>query len=151
MLDGQAEAEQHHLPPAVIDAILMHHGTSLIKFFYATALEEAKEGEIVDEADFRYPGKRPNTREAGIIFLADRVEAACRTLHDQTAEGYQTMIQNLVNDAIMDGQLEECPLTMQELYTIMDSFKQTLLGIYHHRIEYPILPKVPKRRAATKK
>lgn len=140
VVDGAAIAEQHGLPQAVLDAILMHHGTSIIKYFYIKALEEAAPDEVVDDADFRYPGRRPNTREAGIIFLADRVEAACRTIKAPNADSYRGMIQKLINDAVTDGQLEECPLTLKELYTIIDVFTSTLLGIHHHRIEYPLLP-----------
>jgi hypothetical protein len=140
VVDGAAIAEQHKLPQAVLDAILMHHGTSIIKYFYAKALEQAGEDEIINEADFRYPGQRPSTREAGIIFLADRIEAACRTIKEPTAHNFRAMSQKLVNDAVTDGQLEECPLTLKELYTIIDAFTNTLLGIHHHRIEYPLLP-----------
>ncbi|MFT5683676.1 MAG: putative nucleotidyltransferase with HDIG domain [Myxococcota bacterium] len=145
VVDGAAIGEQHKLPEAVLDAILMHHGTSIIKYFYVKALEQAGPDEIIDEGDFRYPGVRPNTREAGIIFLADRVEAACRTIKEPTAHNFRSMIQKLVNDAVTDGQLEECPLTLKELYTIIDAFTNTLLGIHHHRIEYPLLP--PIRRS----
>lgn len=146
VVDGAAIGEQHKLPQSVLDAILMHHGTSIIKYFYVKALEQAGPDEVIDEADFRYPGVRPNTREAGIIFLADRVEAACRTIKEPTAHNFRAMIQKLVNDAVTDGQLEECPLTLKELYTIIDAFTNTLLGIHHHRIEYPLLP--PTRRPA---
>ena len=147
VVDGAAIGEQHKLPQAVLDAILMHHGTSIIKYFYVKALEQAGPDQDINEADFRYPGKRPNTREAGIIFLADRVEAACRTIKEPTAYNFRAMIQKLVNDAVTDGQLEECPLTLKELYTIIDAFTNTLLGIHHHRIEYPLLPKRVRRPA----
>ena len=112
----------------------------MIKYFYIRALEQAGSEEVVDEQDFRYKGKRPNTKEAGIIFLADRVEAACRTLKDPNKEDFQGMVQQLVNGAITDGQLEECPLTIKEIYMIMDVFTQTMMSIYHHRIEYPTFP-----------
>lgn len=140
VVDGAEIAEENNLPQCILDGIMMHHGTSLIKYFYAKALEEAEPGEVVDEADFRYPGIRPSTREAGIIFIADRVEAACRTIKVPTAHNFRKMIQKLVNDAITDGQLEECPLTVKELYTVVEVFTTTLQGIHHHRIEYPILP-----------
>jgi putative nucleotidyltransferase with HDIG domain len=143
VLDGAAIAKQYKLPAPIIDGIMMHHGTGIIQYFYAKALEEAGPGVEVDPADYRYPGKLPDTREAGIIFLADRVEAACRTLQDPTQETIRAMIQKLVNSAVMDGQLELCPLTIRELYTIVDAFTNTLLGIYHHRIEYPGLPVQP--------
>jgi cyclic-di-AMP phosphodiesterase PgpH len=138
--DGATMAEQNNLPKPILNAIWMHHGTGVIKYFYIKALELASPEEIVDEQDFRYPGKRPNTKEAGIIFLADRVEAACRTLKEPNKEDFQGMIQQLVNGAITDRQLEECPLTIKEIYTIMEVFTQTMMSIYHHRIEYPSLP-----------
>ena len=86
VLDGQALAKQYKLPKPIVDGIMMHHGTGIIQYFYAKAVEEAGEGMVVDPDDFRYPGELPSTREAGIIFLADRVEAACRTLKDQPRE-----------------------------------------------------------------
>ncbi len=141
--DGEAIARQYKLPPAIIDGITMHHGSGLIQYFYAKAVEQAGPGEVVDEADFRYPGQPPNSRETGIMMLADKVEAACRTLKDKSPENIRALIQRLVNGAILDGQLEHCPLTVKELYTIVDAFTNTLMGIYHHRIEYP---GVPKRR-----
>lgn len=148
VVDGAAIAEQHNLPQCILDGILMHHGTSLIKYFYAKALEQAEDGQTINEADFRYPGKRPSTREGGIIFLADRIEAACRTIKVPNAQNFRGMIQKLVNDAITDGQLEECPLTVKELYTIMEVFTTTLQGIHHHRIEYPLLPPRDQKAAS---
>jgi putative nucleotidyltransferase with HDIG domain len=140
VVDGEAIALQYKLPQPIIDGIVMHHGTGLIQYFYAMALKEAKPGEVVREADFRYPGRLPDTREAGIIMLADKVEAATRTLKDKSPENLRALIQKLVNSTLMDGQLEKCPLTIKDLYTIIDAFNETLLGIYHHRIDYPGLP-----------
>lgn len=138
--DGEAIAKQYNLPQPIIDGITMHHGSGLIQYFYAKALEQAKPGEVVDEADFRYPGRPPNSRETGIMMLADKAEAACRTLKDKSPESLRALIQKLVNGAVMDGQLEDCPLTVKELYAIVDAFTECLMGIYHHRIEYPGLP-----------
>ncbi len=140
VVDGAALGQQYKLPKPIMDAILMHHGTSLIKYFYIRAVEKAKPGEKVVEADYRYQGKRPTTREAGIIFLADRVEAACRTLKDPSAEDFRSMIQDLVNGAIAEGQLVDCPLTIKEIYTIIDVFSESLVSVHHHRIEYPTMP-----------
>ena len=145
VVDGIAMAKQHGLPQPILDAIEMHHGTSLMKYFYVKALENAVDGEVVDEADFRYNGKRPSTREAGIIFLADRVEAACRTLKNPTPADYQNMITKLVNSAITEEQFEECPLTLKELYIIMDVFTTTMTNMYHQRIEYPKMPTKTER------
>ena len=148
VVDGIAMAKQHGLPQPILDAIEMHHGTSLMKYFYIKALENAVDGEVVDEADFRYDGKRPSTREAGIIFLADRVEAACRTLKNPTHTDYQNMITKLVNSAITEEQFEECPLTLKELYIIMDVFTTTMTNMYHQRIEYPKMP-IKRERGST--
>ena len=145
VLDGQALAKQYKLPKPIVDAIMMHHGTGVIQYFYAKAVEEAEEGMKVEVDDFRYPGELPSTREAGIIFLADRVEAACRTLKDPTRESIRAMIEKLVNGAVTDSQLVQCPLTISELYTVIDTFTETLLGIYHHRIEYPGMPVLPPK------
>jgi len=145
VLDGQALAKQYNLPKPIVDGIMMHHGTGIIQYFYAKAVEAAEDGMLVDPDDFRYPGELPSTREAGIIFLADRVEAACRTLKDPTRESIRGMIEKLVNGAVTDSQLVKCPLTISELYTVMDTFTETLLGIYHHRIEYPGMPVMPPK------
>jgi putative nucleotidyltransferase with HDIG domain len=145
--DGEAIARQYNLPQPIIDGVTMHHGTGLIQYFYAKAVKEAGPDEEVDEADFRYRGSPPQSRETGIMMLADKVEAACRTLKDKSPENIRALIQKLVNGAILDGQLEQCPLTVKELYLIVDSFTETLLGIYHHRIEYP---GIPQRRAAAR-
>jgi len=151
VVDGAAIAKQHNLPKVITDGIVMHHGTGIIQYFYASALEAAPAGTEVDEADFRYPGELPDSRETGIMMLADKVEAACRTLKDKSPENMRALIQKLINGAIVDGQLVNCPLTVAQLYTIVDAFTETLLGIYHHRIEYPGIPKrsAPKAAAAT--
>ncbi|MDP6931395.1 MAG: HDIG domain-containing protein [Myxococcota bacterium] len=140
VIHGAELARRYKLPKPVVDSIYMHHGTGLIQYFYARAIEEAGPGEKVDPQDFRYPGPRPNSRETGIICLADKVEAACRSIKDPTPEKLRDMIQHLVNLTIEDGQLEECPITLKELYAIVETFTDVLLGIYHHRIEYPGLP-----------
>lgn len=143
VLDGAAIARQYKLPQPIVEGVYMHHGTGLIQYFYAKALERAAPGEVIDEAEFRYPGPRPNSREHGIIMLADKVEAACRTIKDPTPEKLREMIQKLVNSTIEDGQFEDCPLTLKELYTIIDTFTHTLVGIYHQRIEYPGVKRPP--------
>lgn len=134
--EGAVLAQQYKLPRAITDNIFMHHGTGLIQYFYSRAQAEAN-GEKVDESLFRYPGPKPNSREAGIIMLADKVEAACRTIQNPTEERLRAMIQSIINNVMSDGQFEDCPLTLKELYQIGDTFTAVLLGIYHHRIEYP--------------
>lgn len=135
--DGAALAAQHKLPRPVADQIFMHHGTGIIQYFYNKAQQQAGPGVAVDEAPFRYPGPKPDSREAGVIMLADKVEAACRTIQEPTEARIRAMIQQILNSVMADGQFDSCPLTVKELYIIADVFTNVLLGIYHHRIEYP--------------
>ena len=92
---------------------------------------------MVDEQEFRYPGPKPQTREAGLVLLADHVEAASRTLADPTPARIQGMVQKIINNIFIDGQLDECELTLKNLHEIAKSFNRILAGIYHQRIEYP--------------
>jgi putative nucleotidyltransferase with HDIG domain len=151
--DGAKMAREHRLPKPIIDNILMHHGTGLIQLFFARAAEDAAaRGETVNEADFRYPGPMPDSREAGIVMLADKVEAATRTIKHPTEENLRAMISRIVSSVIADGQFSKCPLTVEEIYTSADTFVRVLLGIYHHRIEYPStrdLSEVPRRPTGT--
>jgi putative nucleotidyltransferase with HDIG domain len=134
---GARIAAHNRLPKPIIDNISMHHGTGLVRYFYNKAQQEAGEGQSVDEARFRYPGPLPDTREAGILHLADKVEAACRAVKQPTPEKFRGVIQNLISQAMNDGQLEDCSLTLKELYTIGKAFAEVMMSIYHHRIEYP--------------
>jgi hypothetical protein len=135
--EGGVLAREYKLPRPIVDNIYMHHGTGLIQFFYGKAKEQAAQGEVVDEWAFRYPGPKPDSREAGIIMLADKVEAACRTIKEPDEQRIRMMIQQITNGVMNDGQLENCPLTLKELYEIAEVFTTVLLGIHHHRIEYP--------------
>jgi len=136
--EGIEVARKHGLPESIIDMIPQHHGTSLVGFFYSKALEQAdlKKADV-DEADYRYPGPRPQTKEAGIMMIADGVEAATRSLKNHSEGSIRNRVQAIVNRVVQDGQLEECPLTLKDLHTISETFVRVLLGIYHHRIEYP--------------
>jgi len=139
--DGVELAGKYKLGREIIDIIRQHHGTSLISFFYEKAKEqsEKKAGRSfqVKEEDFRYPGPKPQTKEAGLVMLADVVEAASRTLVDPTAARIQGMVQKIINKVFSDGQLDECELTLKDLHEIAKSFNKTLSGIFHHRVEYP--------------
>jgi membrane-associated HD superfamily phosphohydrolase len=122
----------------IIDIIRQHHGTALIKFFYERAKNQAKSTDtVVEEKDFRYPGPKPQTREAGIVMLADCVEAASRTLVNPSSDRIQGLVQKLINNVFIDGQLDECELTLKNLHEIARSFTTILNGIFHHRVEYP--------------
>jgi putative nucleotidyltransferase with HDIG domain len=135
--EGARLAREHNLPRPIIDNILMHHGTGLLQFFFAKAQMEADDPAAVDESLFRYPGPRPNTREAGVVMLADKVEAATRTIQRPTEENIRAMINRIINSVMADDQFSECPLTFREIYTIADTFVRVLMGIHHQRIEYP--------------
>ena len=126
------------LPPAVLEMIPQHHGTRLILFFYhkAKGAEESDHGEVREEK-FRYPGPKPQTKEAAILMLADAVEAASRTLAERIPGRFQALVAKIVNVVFADGQLHECELTFSELRLIEESFVRILCGIYHRRVEYP--------------
>jgi hypothetical protein len=133
--DGVEMAREQRLGEALIDIIRQHHGTSLMKFFFDRAKQ--REEREVDEHDYRYPGPKPQTREAALIMLADAVEAASRTLTDPTPARIQGMVQKIVNNIFIDGQLDECELTLKDLHNIAKSFNRVLGGIFHHRVDYP--------------
>jgi putative nucleotidyltransferase with HDIG domain len=139
--DGVERAKEYKLGNEIIDIIQQHHGTSLITYFYEKAKEhgERKGGKSIQvkEEGFRYPGPKPQTKEAGLVMLADAVEAASRTVVDPTAARIKGMVQKIINKVFSDGQLDECELTLKDLHEIAKSFNNTLSGIFHHRIEYP--------------
>jgi putative nucleotidyltransferase with HDIG domain len=135
--DGVEMARAARLGEPIEEIIRQHHGTSLIKFFYDKA-KKKEEGEYqVDERDYRYPGPRPQSREAALILLADAVEAASRTLVDPTPARIKGMVQKLINNIFIDGQLDNCELTLKDLHLIARSFNLILTGMFHQRIDYP--------------
>ncbi|BBO87833.1 HD family phosphohydrolase [Desulfosarcina ovata] len=133
--NGVEIAREHKLGQVIIDTIQQHHGTSLISYFFEKA-KSVKGEDGVNIDDFRYPGPRPQTREAGLVMLADVVEAASRTLDNPTPSRIQGLVQNLINKIFSDGQLDHCELTLKDLHLIARSFNKILNGIHHHRIEY---------------
>lgn len=135
--EGGELARQHRLGQPIAEIIRQSHGTALIKYFYQKAVEQAPQGQVVDEHEFRYPGPKPQTREAGLVMLADAVEAASRTLADASPARIQGMVQKIINNIFIDGQLDECELTLKNLHEIAWSFNQILAGIHHQRIDYP--------------
>jgi hypothetical protein len=139
--DAVELAREHKLGREIIDIIQQHHGTSLISYFYHKAQERqlSKSGRVTEikEEDFRYPGPKPQTKEAGLVMLADMVEAASRSLVDPTPARIQGMVQKIINKVFSDGQLDACELTLKDLHEIAKGFNKTLGGIFHHRIEYP--------------
>ncbi|AND85661.1 HDIG domain-containing protein [Clostridium tyrobutyricum] len=135
--DGVEMAKEYKLPKVIIDVIEQHHGTSLVKYFYVTMKNSSKSPEDVKEEDFRYPGPIPETKEAGIIMLADGVEAAVRSINEPNKDNIESMINDIINDRLSSGQLDNCDLTLRDITKIKAAFIKVLLGIYHHRIEYP--------------
>lgn len=134
--DGVEIAKQHKLGQTIIDTIRQSHGKSLISFFYEKA-KKLKGEDAVKIEDFKYRGPKPQTREAGLVMLADVVEAASRTMVNPTPSRIQKHVQDLINKIFSDGQLDNCELTLKDLNNIAKSFNKILSGIYHHRIEYP--------------
>lgn len=147
--DGVEMARENRLGERIGHIIQQHHGTSLISFFYQKAKEkENPEMESMEENEFRYPGPKPQTKEAGIVMLADSVEAASRTLTDPTPSRINNLVQRITNNIFLDGQLEECELTLKDLQKIQESFNRILNAIFHQRIDYPLSPNpesLPKR------
>lgn len=149
--DGQELADEHKLPRQIRDIIAEHHGTSLIRYFYHQALTSSGQSghrDIVLEQHFRYEGPRPQTRESGIIMLADTVEAAARCLEKPTPAHLQSLVENLFRDKLMDGQLDECDLTYKELQKIQAAFVKQLSAIFHGRIDYPEVPDRAAKRGS---
>jgi len=136
--DGLPLARESGLTQTLRDMIPQHHGTRVMTFFFQKAKEaaEAREEEIAD-ADYRYPGPKPQTREAAILMMADAVEAASRTLSNPSAGQIQGMIDRLIDDILSDNQLDECEITIREIRLVKESFFKTLSGIHHRRIDYP--------------
>jgi putative nucleotidyltransferase with HDIG domain len=136
--DGLAIAEEVGLGPKVRDLIPQHHGTRIMTYFFQKAREAAEEkGDEINENDFRYPGPKPQFKEAAILMLADQVEAAARTLQDPSPGQIRSLIRRITQSTIQDGQFNECDITLKEVSRVGDAFERVLNGMYHHRIEYP--------------
>jgi hypothetical protein len=134
---GAELARKYKLNPRIIDFILQHHGSSLVYYFYRRALENLEEDQEIKEEGFRYPGPKPNTKETAIVLLADSVEAATRALKDPDRTKIEEVVHKIVNNKFIDGQLDECDLTLKNLEKIAEIFIRILSGIYHNRITYP--------------
>lgn len=133
-------AREYGLPQRLIDFIPMHHGTTLIKHFYAKALEENKEGTIKEE-DFRYPGPKPNTKETAILMICDTAEAMSR-LFQNNADAYEAALRKVVEERILDGQFDNCDITFKDLSLIQETCVKNLAGIGHQRVAYKQIPKI---------
>ncbi len=137
--DGANLARQHHLPQPIIDFIQQHHGTTLVEFFYERASEQSEsnpDGGGVEESTFRYPGPKPQTKEAGVLMLADAVESASRTLVDPTPARIESLVREMSERRLDDGQFDESGLTLRELRTVENSIIKSITAIYHSRVKY---------------
>ena len=138
--DGADLARQHHLPRTIIDFIEQHHGTTLVEYFYrreAKRIESDPSLPEPDESTFRYPGPKPQTKETAVLMLADVVESASRALSDPTPARIESLVHDLALKRLLDGQFDECGLTLQELRILEDSLVKSLTAVYHGRVKYP--------------
>ncbi len=134
---GMKLAREINLPQQLADFIPQHHGTRTLHFFLRKAQTQAKPGEVIDEKDFRYPGPKPQFKEAAIMMIADSCEAAARSLTRPDPENIRSIVVKIVDAIVSDGQLDECDLTLQQLTTIREAVISALTAIYHARIDYP--------------
>ncbi len=135
--DGMELARKYKLNQRIIDFIAQHHGKSLVYYFYRRALESLEDDQEIKEEGFRYPGPKPDSKESAVVLLADSVEAACRTLREPAPVKIEELVHKIINNKFIDGQLDECDLTLKNLETIAAVFIRILNGIYHSRIAYP--------------
>ncbi len=147
--DGLALAHQYNLPRPIIDFIAQHHGTTLVEYFYREAMKmQEMTGSGADlEACFRYPGPRPQTRENGILMLADAVESTSRSLSSPTPGSLRKMVHDLLMKRLLDGQFEESGLSLTELHRIEESLSKSLIALFHARIKYPEVDPPPAKAA----
>jgi putative nucleotidyltransferase with HDIG domain len=134
--EGTDLAEEHKLPETVKDIILQHHGNALITYFYEKAKGQPNGTELSSD-DYKYPGPRPQSRAAALIMMADAVEAASRVLNEPTPARIATLVDKIINHIFLEGQLDECELTLKDIYEIKRQFTHILTGILHKRVNYP--------------
>lgn len=130
-------AQKYKLPKVIADFIPEHHGTTLMSYFYHQALEEAGTEGTVKEADFRYPGPKPQSKETAIAMLSDALEAASRTLETGNERDVRQLVRKIINERFMDGQFDECNLTLKDLHQLFLTFSESILSMMHQRIVYP--------------
>jgi hypothetical protein len=148
--DGVDMLKGHNIPKPIRDIAEQHHGTTSLKFFYYKAVKQAEEQGIepaFTEDDFRYPGPKAQSKEAAVVGIADCVEAAVRSLRNPTVEQVEAMIHKIIKSRLDDNQYNECDLTLKELDKIAQSLKESVIGIFHSRIEYPDDVKTKERLA----
>lgn len=138
--DGADLGRQHRVPRLIVDYVEQHHGTTLVEYFYRQAERQNAEdpnGGEVDESRYRYPGPKPQTREAAVLMLADAAEGACRALIEPTPARIESLVHDLAMKRLLDGQFDDCRLTLRQLHLITESLVKSLTAVYHGRIVYP--------------
>ena len=138
--EGAELARQYNLPQPIVDLITEHHGTTLVEYFYRRATERSQSdpnGGDVDEQTYRYPGPKPSTRESAVMMLADAVESASRALTEPTPARIASLVHDLAMKRLLDGQFDQCGLTLEELDVIEQSLVKSLTAVYHGRVKYP--------------
>jgi putative nucleotidyltransferase with HDIG domain len=136
--DGCELASQVKLGRQIINIIQQHHGNNIVSYFFDKAKKNKDESiRSLSESDFRYPGPKPQTKEAGLVMLGDVIEASSRTLSHPTPARIRSLVRERIERIYMDGQLDECELTLRNLNTIAETFTKILTGIFHHRVDYP--------------
>ncbi|MDP7038267.1 MAG: HDIG domain-containing protein [Myxococcota bacterium] len=135
--DGFDIARKHKLGEVIEAGIMEHHGTTLIQYFFHKAKEHEDKDNVVHDNDYRYPGPKPQSREAALVMLADSIEAAARSLKEPTSARLQGLVNKIINAKFTDGQLDESDLTLRDLHVVAKSFHGVIAPIYHQRVEYP--------------
>ena len=148
VLEGMRLGDEAKLPHCVAQFIPEHHGTQMIGFFYDQARQANPDAEL-DPAEFSYPGPRPRTRETAILMLADSIESAAKVLQEPTTDRIRALVDRIVDAKISHGQLDDAPLTLAEITRVKEQFVAILNGMYHHRIDYPPLPRTREEAAAS--
>ncbi|MFD2412194.1 HDIG domain-containing metalloprotein [Paenibacillus rhizoplanae] len=146
--DGVEMQKEYKLPKPIRDIAEQHHGTTFLHYFYHKALKLAEEKGVepdFTEEDFRYPGPKAQSKESAVVGIADSVEAAVRSLRKPTVVQVETMIEKIIKSRLDDHQFDECDLTIKELDIISRTLKETVMGIFHSRIEYPEDVRKPKK------
>ncbi len=135
--EGIELAKKNKLNPIIIDFIPQHHGTGLMYYFYQKSIEIAEDNEEINEEDYRYPGPKPQRRETAIVLLADSVEGATRAIDEPNPNKIEATVKKIINNKFIDGQLDECNLTLKEIDKISSTFTRILSAMYHGRVKYP--------------
>ncbi|MBI1371184.1 MAG: HDIG domain-containing protein [Phycisphaera sp.] len=142
--DGMEMAREYGLPPVLYHFIESHHGTTLVEYFYHAAKKQKGEDDQPEEIEFRYPGPKPQTKEAGILMLCDCVESASRTMPDPTPARIEQLVHKLATKRLADGQFDECDVTLRELHQVEQALTKSLCAVYHGRVAYPEAEKPSK-------